>query len=432
MGRALCAAAVMGLAAMPAVGEEKKSDLPEIVQALIGGKPDLFMRLRWENAKVSNGTLSVSNAVTLRTALGYKTGDYHGFKAYGQFENIASPNSNDYFDAIGANTDLQTPVADPSVTEINQAWLEWNTSGLGGDSWLAKSKTRLLGGRREIVLDDWRFIGNVLWRQNWQSFDAATVESKFGLDDMKFIYGYLWEIHRIFGDEGAPGAGTRNFNSNSHILNANYKLADAFNLTGFTYLLDFDRTAAARANSTATYGFRATGAVPFADDWVFKYAGSYAWQNDAYDNPNDYQASYYNVEGLIGYKPLVALKVGYEVLGSDEGRAQFRTPLATAHKFNGWADVFLDNGGAVGLEDIYVGLIPTLPMGFKGALIFHKFDSNTSGVDEVDYGWEIDGEIIKTIWKFTNRLKWAYYDGGNDPGSRPDTYRVWLETTFKF
>ena len=34
---------------------------------------------------------------------------------------------------------------------------------------------------------------------------------------------------------------------------------------------------------------------------------------------------------------------GYEVLGADDGAAltSFQTPLATLHKFQGWADKFL-------------------------------------------------------------------------------------------
>jgi hypothetical protein len=37
----------------------------------------------------------------------------------------------------------------------------------------------------------------------------------------------------------------------------------------------------------------------------------------------------------------VNVKVGYELLGSDNGEYGFATPLATLHKFNGWADQFL-------------------------------------------------------------------------------------------
>ena len=44
---------------------------------------------------------------------------------------------------------------------------------------------------------------------------------------------------------------------------------------------------------------------------------------------------------------------GYELLGSDDGKVAFNTPLATKHKFNGWADKFLGTPKE-GLEDVYL------------------------------------------------------------------------------
>ena len=37
----------------------------------------------------------------------------------------------------------------------------------------------------------------------------------------------------------------------------------------------------------------------------------------------------------------VTIKIGYELLGSDDGLKAFATPLATLHKFQGWTDKFL-------------------------------------------------------------------------------------------
>ena len=56
----------------------------------------------------------------------------------------------------------------------------------------------------------------------------------------------------------------------------------------------------------------------------------------------------------IDLKP-VAFTAGMSVLGSDDGAVGFRTPLATLHKFNGWADLFLTTPGA-GLQDTYLRL----------------------------------------------------------------------------
>ncbi len=54
----------------------------------------------------------------------------------------------------------------------------------------------------------------------------------------------------------------------------------------------------------------------------------------------------------LAVKGIGTLGVGYELLGSDDGVAAFQTPLATLHKFNGFADQFLVTP-AGGLQDIY-------------------------------------------------------------------------------
>ena len=75
-------------------------------------------RFRWENAKIDG--FKGSNAVTLRTRLGYATNSYHGFMAYAGFENIVALKNNNYFDAIAPNSDNRTVIADPEATEVDR------------------------------------------------------------------------------------------------------------------------------------------------------------------------------------------------------------------------------------------------------------------------------------------------------------------------
>ncbi len=42
------------------------------------------------------------------------------------------------------------------------------------------------------------------------------------------------------------------------------------------------------------------------------------------------------------------------------------TPFATAHKFNGYSDVFLNNGGNRGLRDLFVSIVPAIPIAGVG------------------------------------------------------------------
>ena len=401
----------------------EKHEQPDFIKALIGGKPDLFLRFRWEAAKIDG--LKGSNAVTLRSDLGYMTGTYHGFSLYAQMENVVAVNDKAYFDGIAPNTKGKTPIADPEATRVTQGFLRWASSGLADDSWFAKSGSVVTGGRQRIVYDNARFIGDVVWRQNQQTYDGGRVDTTFGIEDLKASYVYVSQVNRIFANQGAPGSPTKNFDSQSSFLHMHYSGWGLAKISVFAYLLDFDNSP---ANSSDSFGFRATGKQDIAGDLFVGYDLSYAYQKDAGNNPTDYHANYYNVEGTLGWKGFAALTLGYEVMTSDDGVAQFRTPLATAHKFNGWADAFLDNGGPNGLRDFYVGLAPQLPWGLKGRLIYHKFESDVAGLD---YGYEIDGVMTRKLWKNVTLLgKFAYYDGTSD--GRADRYRVWMETSIKF
>jgi hypothetical protein len=272
------------------------------------------------------------------------------------------------------------------------------------------------------------------WRQNEQTYDSALLSSSFGADSLKVTYAYLWDVNRIFGVKDHSKAGA-DFESDSHLVNANYSglslpgaSKDAkVNLSAFAYILDFDNSP---ANSSDSFGFRATGKIPLEGDWNAGYGFSYAYQIDDGTNPTDYGAHYVWAEGALGYGPCGSLKLGYELLGSDDGDARFVTPLATAHKFNGWADVFLNNGGNAGLQDLYLGFAPKLPWKLNGKLVYHHFKSH-HGSDTL--GNEVDADLTRPFLKhFLGRIKFAYFNGDDDGSTPFDLYRVWLELTFRF
>ena len=102
----------------------------------------------------------------------------------------------------------------------------------------------------------------------------------------------------------------------------------------------------------------------------------------------------------------VSIALGYEVLGSDEGTAAFKTPLATLHKFQGWADKFLGTP-ANGVEDSYIKLAGKLGPA-KVALFYHDFSADFGGAD---LGSEIDVVATYPIKKGVSvQLKYASYD----------------------
>ena len=104
------------------------------------------------------------------------------------------------------------------------------------------------------------------------------------------------------------------------------------------------------------------------------------------------------------------------------------TPLSTAHKFNGFADTFLDNGGPNGLQDLFVSLAPRLPWKLKGRLIYHRFWADNTGQD---LGNEFDFVFTRRINEYVELLaKGGFYFG---PEGGPDTrYRFTFQADMKF
>src|SRR5690606_33539934 len=113
------------------------------------------------------------------------------------------------------------------------------------------------------------------------------------------------------------------------------------------------------------------------DGLTLLYRAEIATQSDYGNSPFDYTATYY--VGEFGAKfGTVTAKVGYEVLGADNGRG-FQTPLATLHAFNGFADMFLTTPGT-GIEDLYFSL-GTQIAGVNLTAFYHDFSAETGGAD---------------------------------------------------
>jgi hypothetical protein len=152
-----------------------------------------------------------------------------------------------------------------------------------------------------------------------------------------------------------------------------------------------------------------------------------------------YGAPYYNLEAGLNLKPF-AFGVGYEDLGSGAntgaggGHASFRTPLATLHPFNGWADVFL-NTPANGLQDLYGYAQVTLPAQIPLRFVYHKFDADYGSGN---YGQEFDVIVSKNFGKYwAATLKYAYYAGQDAAlpsltAANVNLQKFWAQVEFNF
>ncbi len=403
-------------APIPAAPAPPPSVFRELLDAAMGGKPILDVVFRWEYAK--QDAQQTSHAATARTRLGYQTGEFRGVSGLAEMVNTVSPKPSGYYDGVETNEGPQTIVADPERTDVNRAWLQFAKKEWAG--------LAVKGGRERYNLDDERWVGSVGWRQNEQTFDAAHVETTLGVDKLLVQYFYSWEVNRIFADKGP--ANRRDFNPRGHFLNAAYNLSPAFNAVGFVYLVDPDENVFLPFGSQ-TYGVRFAGLVALNDKLSIPYRASYAYQQDWGNNPTSYGAHYFWLESGLAVAKVLTFTAGYEHLGSDRD-AVVVTPFATAHKFNGFADAFLNNGGNRGLRDLFVSVAPAIPLARVGlTLVFHQFWDDQGGDD---LGQEYDAVATYALNQYIGFLyKLAYYDGGKKPAFSTVT-RSTLQMTFKF
>lgn len=307
-------------------------------------------------------------------------------------------------------------VPDPMNIDLNRIQLQYK----------GKGATFTLG-RQRINLDDQRWVGSVAWRQNEQTFDAVRAEAKIG--PVMLDGTYALSQRTIFGIDAGP---RQAYDGDFFFGGAAVKLGPVA-VKGFTYILDYDE-AVVFANSSKTFGARAVAGFPLAPKTKLNLIGSYARQSDHGSNPVRYQADYINAEAGIDFKGLTVLG-GWEKLGSDEDAAggasrAVQTPLATLHKFNGWADMFLTTPNK-GLQDLYLGAaykfdgIKQLP-GLNAAVTWHTYDSD---VGSIDYGSEWNASLGFKLGQFAVLAKYAKYDAD---AFAIDTEKFWLQAEFKY
>jgi len=371
------------------------------------GKTGLDLRYRYEGVEQSDKP-ATAGANTLRLRLNLASGAIGGFSGFAEFDHVQVV-GDEHFDSTRNGLTRYPVVADPEGTDLNQAYLQY--AGPAG--------TTLRLGRQRIRLDGERFIGSVGWRQNEQTFDAFSLETK-ALPGATVSYGYLDKVRRVFGpDSGSPPA---TFDSASHILNLKLGKLPVGALTFYGYFLDFDDAPQLSADS---FGARYDGSHAIGEKLKFGWALEYAQQRDAGDNLARIDAAYSLIE--LGLKGSAAgVVVGREVLSGERGafttttNPAFQTPLATLHKWQGWADKFLTTPSA-GIEDSYVGLNGSIA-GFNGQAVWHDFQAEATGLD---YGTELDLSVSK---KFAKRyellIKYADYSAD---GLFTDTRKFWLQ-----
>tara|TARA_R110002020_G_scaffold7424_7_gene31282 strand:+ start:3559 stop:4791 length:1233 start_codon:yes stop_codon:yes gene_type:complete len=393
--------------ATPSFALAKTGD-PVVVAEGLTLDPIFDARLAYEHV---DQPVTSADSLTLRTRAGLELASDIGLSFLVESEATLGI-INDYNDTNAGNgVEPFSVIADPENIELNRIQLKF----------AKKDKGSLTVGRQRINIDDQRFVGSVGWRQNEQTFDAVSA-SVTALKPLTLEATYAISQRTIFGAD----AGTREaFDGDLIFLGAGVK-AGPVNLKGFAYLLDFDAGQPVSLSSSATYGLRATAKLPVSEGFTLNLAGSYAVQKDYKDNPGNYSVDY--IAGSVGTSfSGFGLTLGYESLGADGTGNRFQTPLATLHKFNGWADVFLSTPPA-GLEDKYVSISKKVNLlgGITASAAYHDFRSD---VGSIKYGTEFDAALNFKINVISVGLKYANY---NADSYAVDTEKFWLRLGYSF
>lgn len=351
----------------------------------------LDARLRYEFRE--EGTADPSHAATLRVRPGITLLPKNdlSFFVEGEFtEALVDDFNSGPQSSLSPFTPGNTAILDPETTEVNRAFVQYKKNGF-----LAKV------GRQRIILDNAAFVGNLIWRQNEQTYDAATISynnNNFGL-----TYSYVNRVNRIFGSD-ASGI-VQALEGDIHLLNGWKKIGDDLKVGAYTYLIDIDDATSngfANRASSNTYG----GYIDYKG-----FHAEYALQQDGGDSnlnrgTTDYASIYY-------HKKLE----NWHFRGGLEYRdSNFHTPLSTVHLFNGFADRFIGqrlglSANDPGINNFYVHACTEVADVRLLAFAHYFYDDSFSE----DLGWELDLVAIKSLTEHVKVVsKIAYFNGQDD------------------
>lgn len=372
------------------------------------------IRPRYENVSVEDSTKKDANAFTVRATIGLEANllGIDGLSMKVDGTTVQAIGGQKYFDSTYNGMTGYETVVDPVQTRFSQGYLQYK---LG--------KTAAKVGRQIVNLDNQRFIGSVDWRQMMQSVDAVVI-SDSTISNLTLVGAYVWGIAKI---SDVPTVDT-----NSIILNGSYKINDMVKVTAYDYML---------SSVHDTIGLALTGDIPAAGAKI-NYRAEYASQGDAsQDTANGAKnvqadAHYYNLDALANISGIL-VGAGYEVLSGTtgtDGKTAFSTPLATLHKFNGWADKFLATPTG-GLCDASVSVGYGAAGLGKALLTYHDFkaDKAMSGNSDLGSEWDVMyTNDIPGVKGLNGLAKAAFFQGGDITGYNKDVSKLWLQLDYKF
>lgn len=392
------AALVAALAAVPAAASAQTGDADARI---------LFeARLRSETVE-QQGFLERAHALTLRTRLGWRSATTHGLQLLVEGEGVAV--LDDRYSAPVDPVPGRPAVADGETLELNRAQVRW--TGL--------PDTEVTVGRQRLIVGNSRFVGNVGWRQNEQTFDAVRIATT-ALKPVTATWIFADRVQRPLGHEHPQGV----WRGDIHLLHVETD-TPVGRLSGFGLAIDLDNAA---AFSSTTVGARLAGSRPLADDLSLTWAGEYAVQSDNGANPADYSLDF-QAAAVWLQTPRWSVGAGYERFDGD-GVSGFQTPLGTGHGFLGWSDV-ITTTPAFGVRDLFlrghVG-VPAWGRTVRLTAEAHVFHDATG---DFELGRELDLSAFLPIdGRWSVELKAAHFEG--DHPAFGDADKGWLTLEYRY
>ncbi len=387
----------------PVVGTKSASDIGIFNNLKYNGE----LRPRYENA--DDSVNDTANALTARFALSVGT-DLAGIDGLSAFGQIMAVTNFGYDEYAPEQTGYAT-IADPENARVTQAYLDYKLD-----------KTLFRVGRQMVNLDDERFVGAVDWRQMPQTFMGYTV-SNTSIENLGLMASYVTDR---YGITDALSSGTETV-----LLHADYQAIEQLKLTGYGYLI---------GSSSNTYGLMASGKAG-----IVNYIAEAATQQDAtmeYETMGkpSVDAMYYRADVSTGYNGFI-FGAAYESLGEAEDNSHgFTTPLATLHKWQGFADAFLGyTAGSTkfGLNDAYAKIGYANPKYGKILGFYHDFSAKESLAGTTDdAGSEFDALYTYDFSAKLNFLaKAAFFSGESNSvisAAQNDVEKYWVQLDYKF
>lgn len=348
------------------------------------GQLDLNIRPRYEQLQ-QHGKKNAT-AQTVQTLLGYQTGIYRDWYAGLQFIDVSSFDNR--YNSLINKKGAYSVIADPQETSINQAFLGYR----------GPARTSLKIGRQIIILGDARFVGNVGFRQNMQTFDAVTLHTG-AIPGLQLFAGYSWRVKDIL-DRLVPMQTT--------LVNAAYRVlpGNTVSVFGYWYANTSPHPVTGQAGcflpggpdacNNGIVGASWHGHTALSPTFGVDYDAAYAKQLPYHGGPAAIDAHYAHLAVGLGWHAITG-RVAYMLMSSNpDGTYGFQTPLATKHAYNGWAEVFLTTPPA-GLKSFEYSLAAKLGKAKLMADYYHFYAAR----GQSSYGDEIDlsltGKLLKHL-----------------------------------